>query len=147
MSAEIETLHVPFLSFLDGLKPGVEYTYHRPDRPTGSTLGDPDVFIFSRNSVLFIELKDKETRISKSQTDRHAVIEAAGCHVHICRSLEHAQTLVTQWRDSIGQVPERTPVAQRKRLCRLGGFIYEDGPTGYVQLRKATADDVGIPGL
>ena len=102
MSAEIATLHVPFREFLRRGK--YAYTYHRPDRPTGATLGDADFILYCANRVLMIEFKDKETKVSKVQVQRHAELAATGTIVHILRELPAAITLVTEWRSMIGAV-------------------------------------------
>lgn len=99
MSAEIETLHRPYRDWL--VKYGVCFTYHRPDRPTGATLGDADFILYNSNRVLHVEFKDKLTRVSAVQKARHAELLRAGCVVHICRSLDHALRITQEWLGTI----------------------------------------------
>lgn len=113
MSAEIETLHKPFRAWLD--KYGVCYTYHRPDKLTGATLGDADFICYNSNRVLMLEFKDKETRVSNVQKKRHAELLRAGCVVHICRTLSKAMVLTTEWLGTFSQLPSAvTPLPADK---------------------------------
>lgn len=105
MSAEIQILHVPFRRELDKLRGIIAYTYHRPDAPTGGTLGDADFVIYGAGSrVLMIEFKDKETKISPTQKDRHAELAAVGIKVHIVREISIAMELLSSWRSTLGKV-------------------------------------------
>src|SRR5258708_3172881 len=53
--------------------------------------------IMRPNCCLHIEFKDKLTKISASQVKRHAELAEVGTHVHICRKIESATTLVEDW--------------------------------------------------
>ena len=142
MSAEIETLHKPFIAWLAKLKGQVAYTYHRPDKPTGATLGDADFVLYCPSSrVLMIEFKDKETKVSASQKKRHAELLQCGIVVHICRDLDSAIRLVLAWRGlSADEKPSRSEVLTHNLRVRGNGvFEYRDGALHHV--RVATNDD------
>lgn len=123
MSAEVETLHVPFRRFLYGLK-GIAYTYHRPDKPTGGTIGDADFILYGAGSrCLHIEFKDKDTPISAGQKKRHAELAAIGIHVHIIRDLSTAEMLVIEWQRQLGE--PRPASAPRVETTVVGNFRYD----------------------
>lgn len=148
MSAEIETLHVPFRAAMKTL--GIPFTYHRPDRATGATPGDADFVLYWRGACLHIEFKDKETKVSKVQKDRHAELARAGVTVHILRELPAAIELARAWRDTVGELPPPEPLAifEEPELRRIGHSIRRpDGNGGWTHVRLATERDAGVPGL
>lgn len=139
MSAEIETLHLPFKKFLETSR--IPYTYHRPDMPTGATRGDADFILYRGSLALHIEFKDKETRISTDQKKRHAELAAAGVKVHILRSLQIAIETVYHW---LSDVRTEAPTISPHSL-----FVMKVGDTGdHVVnsagqvIRRATLTDV-----
>lgn len=142
MSSEIQTLHRPFLAWLEKLRGQVAWTYHRPDRATGATLGDADFVLYCQpGRCLHIEMKAKDTRVSASQKKRHAELLQCGILVHICRDLDTAIRLVLAWRGmSADTKPSRSEVPTHNLRVRGNGvFEYRDGALHHV--RVATNDD------
>lgn len=144
MSAEIDTLHRPFIRFL-ATTSGLAYTYHRPDQATGTTLGDADFAIYAQGRVLFIEFKDKETKVSKVQKERHADLLAIGCRVHVIRDLQPAIDLVLEWTRMAPELPT-SPVVPTA-LWRWGDGVFRHENGGYRQIRIATPADANLPNL
>ncbi len=113
MSAEIETLHKPFRKWLDG-QSDFAYTYHRPDKPTGSTLGDADFIIYGSSSrCLHLEFKDKETRVTAIQTARHERLKSIGQLVFVLRDLTSAIEIIEAWREGRVSNAQSKPGARR----------------------------------
>jgi len=104
--SEVKTLHIPFAKWLR--EAGVAFTYHRPDRATGATIGDPDFVLYRSGRVLMIEFKGPKTRISAGQLKRHAELAANGCPVHVIREIGIALGLVIAWKRQCG-IPATPP--------------------------------------
>jgi hypothetical protein len=144
MSAEIETLHKPFIRFLRDI--GQPYSYSRPDRATGNIEGEADFMLHKDGRCLHIEMKDKNTPISKAQQARHAELAAAGCTVHVIRDLEAAVRLVGAWQGhrSIDVEVKRADAKLRK----FGRNIFRQDKDGEFRfVRLATPDDITIPSI
>lgn len=145
MPGEIDEIHVPFRKWLDQ-QPTLAYSYHRPDRATGATLGDADFIIYQGPCYcLHVEAKGKDTKISKSQKKRHAELKAKGITVYIVRDIESACLVVQLWRSTLAEAP----VEARKDdgLRRFGQVIYKLEPSGkaWRKLRNAEPGDENIP--
>lgn len=143
MSAEIKTLHVPFRKWLNE-QVGVAYTYHRTDRATGATVGDADFSLYAGGRVLFIEMKDKATKVSAGQKRRHAELAAVGCVVHIVREIGVAIELATEWRRQIGTnytTPSRTAGVTGGELVIFGRSVFEDRGGQLHKIREVTEAD------
>lgn len=147
MSSEIDTLHIPFKQWLEDA--GICYTYHRPDRPTGATLGDADFMIHRNGRCLMVEFKDKNTAVSESQIDRHAELLRHGCEVFIVRELERARVLVVQWLSAMDLPIEPRVDRAASLVCRFNGNIFKRQSAkqgaGWSFVRKEVLDDLALP--
>lgn len=142
MSAEIETLHRPFIAWLAKLRGQVAYTYHRPDRATGATLGDADFVLYCYpGRCLHIEMKDTKTTVSASQKKRHAELLQCGIVVHVCRDLDTAIRLVLAWRGlDIESKPDGSE-NPTKNLRVRGNSVFELRDGELYHVRVATNND------
>lgn len=152
MSAEIETLHVPFRR--DFLIPrGIVHTYHRPDQPTGGTIGDADFILYAMNHCLHIEFKDKLTAISAGQVKRHAELARVGIRVHICRALQPAIELTLAWLATLGEIAAIEPVGKgmtaaiEPGLVRFGASVFRRTEGRLEHVRVATPADSALPSV
>ena len=63
-----------------------------------STRGWPDLtVIFPSSTVVFVELKTKTGRLSENQKQVHQRITKQGARVHVIRTIEQAQDLITTY--------------------------------------------------
>jgi len=88
-------------------KNGLPHFRQRMDKRTTGTLGWPDFTICHNGRVLLIEAKFEKGSLRKSQNERRAELDAAGCHVHVLRDLQSAINVVNEWRS---QGADRVPV-------------------------------------
>lgn len=138
MSAEIETLHKPFMSFLRSK--GLKFINARSDRESTIAAGWPDfTVIHPQRGTLLVEMKD-EGSLSPAQKKCHAELSAAGFHVHVIRKLQVAIETVYQWLSDVK--PEAPRVAHSALFIALvperGDFVMDkDGQP----LRRATLED------
>lgn len=58
----------------------------------GGRAGIPDLTIIHDGRALFIELKAPKGRVTRTQADMHAKLQAAGCDVLVARSVEEVMT-------------------------------------------------------
>ncbi len=155
MSAEIETIQKPLALWL--AKQGIPFINPRSDKESGLPVGWPDFTIFFGSAdnpqpvmPLFIECKDKETRITQGQELCHAYLRAAGHTVVIARSLASALEAIQTWQ-STGIV--RNAALGHTERVREG--IHKDGQNGdfvyrYVdgfwkRHKRASFDDLKLP--
>ena len=92
---EIESLHRPAIKWFT--EQGIAFVYNRPDRASTATPGAPDIIAFPRDSVLLIEFKTREGKLSEAQRDWHFLAQRAGHEVHVIRSMAQFLTLVRQY--------------------------------------------------
>ena len=76
---------------------GFPYGHDRTDKRTRTKIGEPDFRVYWKGRVLFVELKVIGGKLSPDQKKRHAQLEAAGCTVAVCYSVEEFITAVTTW--------------------------------------------------
>lgn len=147
MSAEIETLHEPFIKWLKA--EGIPYIRARDDRESTIAKGHPDFTLLAQGRVLLIEFKDKETRTSADQEKRTAELEATGCKVHVVRNLTIAIELATAWRSTLGTFfVARKPAEEGTALVRFGAGIFRKLPGGRLEhVRLALPEDSSVPVL
>jgi hypothetical protein len=142
MSAEIETIHKPFIDWLD-TQP-VCYAYTRSDKPTTARWPEADFIVFRAGACIHLEAKDKHTAISASQQKRHAMLAAVGTRVFIFRSCAYGIELVTAWLTMLGEAGKPRPIASGRCYIKAtrehGSAIFD--ATGKF-LRKATIQDLG----
>jgi len=143
--SEVRTLHEPFRRWLTEQR--IAFTYHRPDRATGATLGDPDFVLYQLGKCLMIEFKGVKTPISASQKKRHAELAAAGCTVHVIRDLGAAIALVDAWRGMHAETTPAVAAVRNRSMIRIGNGVWRDEGNGYTLLRAVTPEDAGIPVL
>lgn len=149
MSAEIDTLHLPFIAFLK--KAGLPYVNARSDRESTIAEGHPDFTILKGGRALLIEFKDKG-QLSAKQKRRIAELEESGNKVHVLRELPAAYRLVTEWANPIEVMPVATGTLAKVNagLVRFGRAVYaRDQKSGALsRVRTATEQDVlNIPEL
>lgn len=145
MSAEIETLHVPFAKFLREQR--IAFIRARSDKPSTIPKGWPDFsVIHPRLGALLIEFKYKDGVLSKDQKECHAVLQSVGFRVNVIRDIGTAVELVLAWKSGIKEnllTPE-----EAQTLRRHGGSIWKKEPSGsYRQVRLETERDSHIPKL
>lgn len=142
--SEIETLHRPFMRFLD--EQGILYIRARSDVESTIAEGHPDFTLIAGNRCLMIEFKTKDGALSAKQKERKAALEKTGSRVHVIRDLAIAVELVQAWRSSLGEI---VPVGQPKTepgLVRFGAGVFRVGERGALtHIRVATAADAAIP--
>lgn len=145
MSAEIETLHEPFASYL--LREGIPYVRARSDVKSTIQEGHPDFTLLHSNHCLLIEFKDKESgRLSTKQEERIAALEGAGCMVHVVRELAHAIELAKAWRSMLGvPAPAKPPPSPEDKLLRFGNGIFRMDGGRLRHVRTALPADHAIP--
>lgn len=135
---EIPTLHEPFIRFLN--ERGIPFIRSRSDRESTTTPGDPDFVLLRGHGALSIEFKTEKGSLSQEQKDRHAYFLAAGVRVHVCRDIDTAVALVTEWFAQAGPVEKpRGPLCIRS-VPGHGDFVFERA-TGQ-RLRRATINDL-----
>jgi len=66
-------------------------------RRAGLKAGVPDILIVHRGTAHWIELKAKKGRISDVQIATNAALVAAGCRVHVARSVDDVALSLQQW--------------------------------------------------
>ncbi len=150
MSAEVETIQRPLAQWLR--KQGIPFINPRSDRESTIAEGWPDFTILFRPPipVLFIETKDKETRITPVQDECHAQLRHAGHTVVIARSLASALEAIQTW--------QSTGIVRNAALgptVRVSEGIYQDGQNGdfvyrwqngfWARHKRATFDDMKLP--
>lgn len=147
MSAEIETLHLPFIAFLKTA--GLPYVNARSDRESTIAAGHPDFTILKSGRSLLIEFKDKGGKLSPDQKRRIAELEKAGNKVHVLRDLAQAERLVVEWSNPIEPIVLTPLAVQTAGLVRFGQAVYErNEKTGALtRVRTATGADSMIPEL
>lgn len=59
--------------------------------------GWPDLELYHDGRAFFIEMKTDKGRLSKAQTECHADLWAAGCHVAVCRSVDDVTRILRSW--------------------------------------------------
>lgn len=148
MSAEIETIQRPLAQWLT--KQGIPFINPRSDKESTIPKGWPDFSIYFRPPIqpLFIECKDKDTRITKDQELCHTYLRAAGHTVVIARSLASALEAIQTWQ-STGIVrnaalgPSVTPEWAIAQDGTNGDFLFHKHPGGkWTRNRRATIDDL-----
>lgn len=140
MSAEIETLHKPFIRWLKQER--LPYIRARSDRPSTIGVGVHDFTVFYGNRSLCIEFKDAAP-LTKKQVQWITDMKAVGSTVHVIRDIGVACALVNEWRSTIAPV---MPTAQEV-LFRFKNGVFRHGPRGAERVRLATGADMGLPTL
>lgn len=145
--SEIRNLHEPFIAWLKTLP--VVFRRSRSDTRTSEAPGEPDFSIFRGPMALHIEFKTEKGPISKAQKKRHAEYAAAGATVHVIRRMEDAQTLVTQWLETLKRWGVDQPKAKgpEEELRINGDWVWRKTNVGFVRYRRATDADLGLPRL
>jgi hypothetical protein len=115
----------------------------RMDRETTGPIGWPDFGIFKNGKCLFIETKFEKGKLSADQIACHEALSAAGCKVHVCRSVGAAIELVKAWSDTLGEALQLQSncTANQLRIVNYpghGDFVV----SGATQVRKATIEDL-----
>lgn len=102
---------------------------------TGTTAGVPDLEILHLGRALFVELKTAKGALSKTQ--RHTIprIEAAGCPVAVCRSLDEVKAFLAEQR-----VPTRAESITTERLRRGFAAAMSTGGVPIAGLRGLPRD-------
>lgn len=144
MSAEIATLHLPFITFLQGA--GLHYINARSDRESTIAPGHPDFTILKNGRALLIEFKDKG-QLSARQKRRIAELESGGNKVHVLRKIEDATRLTIEWANACSAMPLPPRADEYAGLVRFGRAVFSRGSSGEMtRLRTATeTDQVNIP--
>jgi len=152
MSAEIETIQRPLAQWLREQK--IPFINPRSDKESGLPVGWPDFSIFFRPGtdanvqVLFIETKDKDTRITKDQEKCHADLRAAGHVVIIARSLASAVEAIQQWQTTgiVRNAALGPSKAQEWAIAQdgtNGDYLFRKTQDGkWAKNRRATIDDL-----
>lgn len=130
MSAEVKTLHMPFIKFLRSQ--GLPYIRARSDRQSTIAKGAHDfTVIFGHAPALCIEFKDKGS-LTKDQKDWIDSCARAGVKVHVVRELSVAVELVNHFRQ---QREDHLPVPSEVRR-QFFGVDWRETPNGWVKITK-----------
>jgi hypothetical protein len=124
--SEIRDLHEPLIAWLKA--EGILYRRSRSVRQSSEACGEPDFLIMENGRVLPIELKVKTGKLSTAQVFRHAEYARANCRVFVCRELESACRLVSEWRT---QTSADAPTGRPRRM--LHGVLCEEVAPGQFQ--------------
>ncbi len=93
-------LHAAVEEFLALALPPLTARHHSPNegsrgwaaqraiKKQGMHKGWPDIEVFYQGRAFFVELKDGNRKLSPDQRACHLVLQAAGCPVAVCRSLD-----------------------------------------------------------
>ena len=84
------TFHIP-----NGAKMGAQQLWAM--RAAGMIAGIPDRCFLRDGRAYFIEVKRPKGRLSESQSAMFPKIEAAGCPVAVCRSVEDVEAALLEW--------------------------------------------------
>lgn len=118
-------LHLAVADYLDMALPVDAVWHHSPNewfggprahalaalmKRKGTRSGWPDVEILFRREIYFIELKDRDEPLSKSQNDLHPKICNTGARLAICRSVAEVQAALDVW-----DIPLRARVFEFQR--------------------------------
>ncbi len=99
-------LHTTVAEYLNLALPADAVWHHSPNegkrgfkaqrdiKKMGVHKGWPDIEIVYRGEVVFIELKAGTRKLSPDQLACHVRLEAAGCPVALCRSLDDVETFL-----------------------------------------------------
>ncbi len=108
-------LHLQIIGYLQARLPAGSVIHHSPNegnhkiqyrvkqKRMGVRPGWPDLELFVSKtwwrpevpwSPIFIEIKTKAGRLSKNQTEVHADLRQAGCHVATVKSVDEAETFI-----------------------------------------------------
>ncbi len=150
MSAEIEIIQRPLAAWLK--KQGILFINPRSDQESGLPTGWPDFTIFfgteKNPQPLFIECKDKDTRITQAQELCHAYLTAAGHTVVIARSLASALEAIQTWQSTgiVRHAALGPKAAQEWAIAQdgtSGDFLFHRHEGGkWTRNRRATLDDI-----
>lgn len=88
-------IHAAFIAYLN--KVGVPFRHDRMDKRTTTKVGEPDFAIYSNGRVLFVEVKRLGGKLRPEQQKRKQQLEAAGCRVCLCFSVEECVHAVMVW--------------------------------------------------
>lgn len=146
MSAEIETLHVPFKKFLKGER--IPYVNPRSDCESTIEEGHPDFTLFLGNHTFLIEFKTDKGTLTAAQIRRKAELERAGNTVHVVRDIGVACELTLEWRRQLGavlaaaaaQAPQPS-AAERGELVLFGAKVMRLEGAVMNEVRFATEQD------
>ena len=136
MSAEIDTLHTPFIKFLRA--EGLPYIRARSDRQSTIAKGAQDFTVFFGPYSLAIEFKTKGSDLDPDQKKWRESMQRVGAQVYVLRSLSDAVELVQSWRSTIAERWTTPNAAEGEKLRTFFNAVCREVKPGvYEKVRTA----------